>query len=56
MTKQEINLEVIDEVKPLNYEEQQEDQKKNTQSPTKKISLLSRIFFFMDYRYNEIIK
>ncbi len=28
MSKQEINLEVIDEVKPLNFEEQQEDQKK----------------------------
>ena len=45
MTKQEINLEVIDEVKPLNFEEQQEDQKKNSSSPTKKISFLSRIFF-----------
>ena len=32
MSKQEINLEVIDEVKPLNLEEQQEDQKKNSSS------------------------
>ena len=45
MSKQEINLEVIDEVKPLNFEEQQEDQKKNSSSSTPKVSFLSRIFF-----------
>ena len=45
MSKQEINLEVIDEVKPLNYEDQQEDQKKQNSSPTPKISFLSRLFF-----------
>ena len=45
MSKQEINLEVIDEVKPLNYEDQQEDQKKQSSSSTPKISLISRLFF-----------
>ena len=45
MSKQDINLEIIDEVKPLNFEEQLEDQKKQSSFPTPKVSFLSRIFF-----------
>ena len=46
MTSQDINLEVIDEIKPLNYEEQQEDIKKNSSSSLPKVSFFSRLFFF----------
>ena len=45
MTSQEINLEVLDEVKPLNYEDQQEDIKKNSSSSQPRISFLSHLFF-----------
>ena len=45
MTSQGINLEVIDEIKPLNYEEQQEDIKKTSSSSQPRISFLSHLFF-----------
>ena len=45
MNSQEINLEVLDEVKPLNYEDQQEDIKKNSSSSQPRISFLSHLFF-----------
>ena len=40
MSKQDINLEIIDEVKPLNFEEQLEDQKKQSSFPIPKVSFL----------------
>jgi uncharacterized membrane protein len=46
MSSQDINLEVIDEIKPLNFEDQQEDMKKSSSSSIPKISFLSRLFFF----------
>ena len=46
MTSQDINIEVIDEIKPLNYEDQQDDIKKNSSSSLPKVSFLSRLFFF----------
>ena len=50
MEKQEINLEVIDEIKPLNSEEQYdmlefEDQKKTSSGQSIKISFISSLFF-----------
>ena len=46
MTSQDINIEVIDEIKPLNYEDQQDDTKKSSSSFIPKVSFLSRLFFF----------
>ena len=50
MEKQEINLEVIDEIKPLNSEDQYdmlefEDQKKTSSGQSIKISFISSLFF-----------